>query len=158
MQKLLLGGLLTATMLGMLAPTQAAQTPVAAPAAAPAAASATPADPVTGEKLAKADSDANDWLMVNRTYDSNRYSPLNKITPDNVSGLKVAFAVPLGGLEPAAFGSRRARRHAAGQGRLPLRRRSLGHALQDRRDLRQERQRSCGCAIPASTRTRRSAS
>jgi alcohol dehydrogenase (cytochrome c) len=61
---------------------------------------------VTPARLSAAGSDAEagNWLMVHRTYDSNRFSPLTEITPDNVSGLKLAFAVPLGGLEPAGFG------------------------------------------------------
>jgi len=92
----------------MFAPAMAAQAPSANPAsAAPTAASpAMPADPVTPERLAKAGdtSEAGNWLLTNKTYDSNRYSTLNEITPDNVSGLKLAFALPLGGLEPSAFG------------------------------------------------------
>ena len=35
------------------------------------------------------------WLMNNRTYDSNRHSPLDEINKDNVKNLKLAFAVPL---------------------------------------------------------------
>jgi alcohol dehydrogenase (cytochrome c) len=60
----------------------------------------------TPERLAAAGSDAEagNWLMVHRTYDANRFSPLHDITPENVSGLKLAYAVPLGGTEPAGFG------------------------------------------------------
>lgn len=61
---------------------------------------------VTSEMLLNAGSkaEAGDWLMVNKTYDSNRYSPLTQITPANVSGMKLAFAVPMGGLEPTSSG------------------------------------------------------
>src|SRR5438105_12992234 len=37
------------------------------------------------------------WLMNHRTYDGQRYSPLARINKDNVKGLKLAYAVPLGG-------------------------------------------------------------
>jgi alcohol dehydrogenase (cytochrome c) len=103
-RKLLIGGLLTATLAGMMSPVFAAgaqQNAASTEAAATAA-----ADPVTPERLAASDkaAEAGNWLMVNKTYDSNRYSPLKDITPDNVSGLKLAFAVPLGGLEPNSGG------------------------------------------------------
>ena len=64
------------------------------------------ADEVTAERLLNANSeaDAGNWLTVHRTYDSNRYAPLKEITPENVGGLKLAFAVPLGGGEPSSFG------------------------------------------------------
>ncbi|WP_298493555.1 PQQ-binding-like beta-propeller repeat protein [uncultured Maritimibacter sp.] len=65
------------------------------------------ADPATPERLVNAgtDAEAANWLTVHRTYDSHRYSPLDEITPENASGLKLAFAVPLGGTEPSAFGA-----------------------------------------------------
>src|SRR5262249_13659522 len=37
------------------------------------------------------------WLMNHRTYDGQRYSPLDKISKTNVKNLKLAYAVPLGG-------------------------------------------------------------
>src|SRR5438046_3419664 len=37
------------------------------------------------------------WLMNHRTYDGQRFSPLARINKDNVKGLKLAYAVPLGG-------------------------------------------------------------
>jgi alcohol dehydrogenase (cytochrome c) len=37
------------------------------------------------------------WLMNHRTYDAQRYSPLDKINKGNVKGLKLAYAVALGG-------------------------------------------------------------
>ncbi len=64
------------------------------------AASAADGGPVTADRLANAGSEAEaaNWLMDNRTYDSNRYSPLTEITPANVSGMRMAFAVPLNGI------------------------------------------------------------
>src|SRR5437016_8916119 len=37
------------------------------------------------------------WLMNHRTYDGQRFSPLARITKDNIKNLKLAYAVPLGG-------------------------------------------------------------
>src|SRR2546423_1901572 len=37
------------------------------------------------------------WLMTHRDYGSQRYSPLDIINKDNVKGLRLAYAVPLGG-------------------------------------------------------------
>jgi len=104
-KKLLLGGLLTASVLGMMGTAIAAQAPTKTATDAAMAAPAT-SDPVTDERLANASSEkeAGNWLMVNKTYDSNRYSPLKEINAKNVAGLKLAFAVPLAGLEPSAFG------------------------------------------------------
>ena len=36
----------------------------------------------------------NDWLMYNRTYDAQRFSPLQQINKSNVSQLKLAWSVP----------------------------------------------------------------
>ncbi len=38
----------------------------------------------------------NDWLMFSRTYDNQRYSPLNQITTSNVSQLSLAWSRGLG--------------------------------------------------------------
>ncbi|MEP6962975.1 MAG: PQQ-binding-like beta-propeller repeat protein, partial [Acidobacteriota bacterium] len=38
----------------------------------------------------------NDWLMYSRTYDAQRYSPLNQITTGNVSQLRMAWTRGLG--------------------------------------------------------------
>jgi PQQ-dependent dehydrogenase (methanol/ethanol family) len=38
----------------------------------------------------------NDWLMYNRTYDAQRFSPLQQINKSNVSQLKLAWAVTEG--------------------------------------------------------------
>src|SRR5438046_1743441 len=37
------------------------------------------------------------WLMNHRTYDGQRFSPLDKINKANAKGLQLAYAVPLGG-------------------------------------------------------------
>jgi alcohol dehydrogenase (cytochrome c) len=37
------------------------------------------------------------WLMNHRTYDGQRFSPLARIDKGNVKGLKLAYAVPIGG-------------------------------------------------------------
>ncbi|MDR0808847.1 MAG: PQQ-binding-like beta-propeller repeat protein [Gemmobacter sp.] len=61
---------------------------------------------VTADRLLNAgtDAEAGNWLMVHKTYDSNRFSTLDQINAGNVSGLHLAFAVPLGGLEPNGGG------------------------------------------------------
>src|SRR5215468_2362797 len=61
-----------------------------------AAGSALAAD-VTPERLVNADKEPQNWLMNHRTYDGQRYSPLDRINKTNVKGLKLAYAVPLGG-------------------------------------------------------------
>ncbi len=50
----------------------------------------------TSDQLLKAGSDANNWLMVHRTYDSHRFSPLDQISTDNVKNLHLAYVVTLG--------------------------------------------------------------
>src|SRR4029077_380411 len=61
---------------------------VTAPAFAPAA-------EVTPQRLANPE--PQNWLMNHRTYDAQRFSPLDKITKDNVKNLKLAYSVALGG-------------------------------------------------------------
>lgn len=46
--------------------------------------------PVTQQMLENPD--PADWLMFSRTYDAQRYSPLDQITTDNVAGLTLAWA------------------------------------------------------------------
>ena len=64
------------------------------------------AEDVTAERLAAAgtEAEAGNWLSVHKDWAASRHSTLDEITADNVSGLKLAFAVPLGGTEPAGFG------------------------------------------------------
>src|SRR5258705_13968654 len=52
---------------------------------------------VTPERLLSPDKEPQNWLMNHRTYDGQRFSPLDKINKGNVKGLKLAYAVPLGG-------------------------------------------------------------
>jgi alcohol dehydrogenase (cytochrome c) len=55
---------------------------------------ATAAD-VTPQRLANPE--PQNWLMNHRTYDAQRFSPLERITKDNVKNLKLAYSVALGG-------------------------------------------------------------
>src|SRR5438132_9794844 len=50
---------------------------------------------VTPQRLANPE--PQNWLMNHRTYDGQRFSPLARINKDNVKGLRLAYAVPLGG-------------------------------------------------------------
>jgi alcohol dehydrogenase (cytochrome c) len=50
---------------------------------------------VTPERLANPE--PQNWLMNHRTYDGQRFSPLDKINKGNVKGLRLAYAVALGG-------------------------------------------------------------
>jgi alcohol dehydrogenase (cytochrome c) len=52
---------------------------------------------VTPERLANVDREPQNWLMNHRTYDAQRYSPLDKINKGNVKSLKIAYAVAIGG-------------------------------------------------------------
>ena len=52
---------------------------------------------VTPERLVNADKEPQNWLMNHRTYDAQRYSPLDKINKQNVKNLKLAFALAIGG-------------------------------------------------------------
>src|SRR3984957_3464404 len=56
-----------------------------------------PAAEVTPERLLNPDKEPQNWLMNHRTYDGQRFSPLDKINKGNVKDLKLAYAVPLGG-------------------------------------------------------------
>src|ERR1700716_1773627 len=44
-----------------------------------------------------ANPEPRNWLMNHRTYDGQRFSPLDRINKDNVKNLKLAYAVALGG-------------------------------------------------------------
>src|SRR5437899_10589530 len=52
---------------------------------------------VTAERLINADKEPHNWLMNHRTYDAQRYSPLDKINKSNGKSLKLAYAVAIGG-------------------------------------------------------------
>ncbi|MGH1419249.1 MAG: PQQ-dependent dehydrogenase, methanol/ethanol family [Hyphomicrobiaceae bacterium] len=51
---------------------------------------------VTDDRLLNAGKNTADWLIYGRTYDSQRYSPLDQINTSNVSKLKPAFVRSLG--------------------------------------------------------------
>ena len=86
---------------------------------------------VTAERLTNADKEPHNWLMNHRTYDAQRYSPLEKINKGNIKNLKLCLCRrhrrDLGQREPAGDPARR--------GRLSLRRRPMGRGLQNRRPL-----------------------
>ena len=52
---------------------------------------------VTPDRLVHADKEPQNWLMNHRTYDAQRYSPLDKVNKDNVKSLKLAYALAIGG-------------------------------------------------------------
>ena len=56
---------------------------------------------VTFERIVNADKEPQNWLTNHRTYNGQRYSPLDKINKVNVKGMKLAYAVALGGSAPA---------------------------------------------------------
>jgi hypothetical protein len=52
---------------------------------------------VTPERLINADREPQNWLMNHRTYNGQRFSPLARISRENVKSLKLAYAVPIAG-------------------------------------------------------------
>src|SRR5215475_15603429 len=52
---------------------------------------------VTAGRLANADKEPGNWLMNHRTYDAQRYSPLEKINKANIKDLKLVYALAIGG-------------------------------------------------------------
>ena len=86
---------------------------------------------VTPDRLINADQEPQNWLMNHRTYDGQRYSPLSRVNKDNVKGLKLAYAVPLGGTAGNEFNEATP---LAEDGFLYIVD-FLGRALQDRRHL-----------------------
>ena len=52
---------------------------------------------VTPERLLNVNTEPQNWLMNHRTYDGQRFSPLDRINASNVKALKLAYAVPLAG-------------------------------------------------------------
>src|SRR5258708_34364457 len=77
MRNLTIATLLTTTVLAMAGSTMAAD--------------------VTADRLNNADKEPQNWLMNHRTYDAQRYSPLDKVNKDNVKSLKLACALAIGG-------------------------------------------------------------
>src|SRR5438132_4604975 len=60
-------------------------------------AGSTMAAEVTSDRLINANNEPHNWLMNHRTYDAQRYSPLDKVNKDNIKSLKLAYAVAIGG-------------------------------------------------------------
>jgi alcohol dehydrogenase (cytochrome c) len=52
---------------------------------------------VTPDRLVNADREPQNWLMNHRTYDAQRFSPLDKINKSTIANLKLAYAVAIGG-------------------------------------------------------------
>jgi alcohol dehydrogenase (cytochrome c) len=61
------------------------------------AASPAVAAEVTAQRLIDADKEPQNWLMNHRTYDGQRFSPLDQINRSSVKNLKLAYAVAIGG-------------------------------------------------------------
>jgi len=55
---------------------------------------------VTSDRLIKADSEPQNWLMVHKDYTANRFSALDQINKGNARNLKVAFTLGLSGSAP----------------------------------------------------------
>ncbi|HLB79788.1 MAG TPA: PQQ-dependent dehydrogenase, methanol/ethanol family [Dongiaceae bacterium] len=55
------------------------------------------AGPVTADDLLDAQANAAEWLTYGRDYRNQRFSPLDRITPDNVGGLRPVWALSTGG-------------------------------------------------------------
>ena len=55
---------------------------------------------VTGERIVNADKEPQNWLTNNRDYTAQRFSPLDAINKDNVSGLHLLYSVALNNLVP----------------------------------------------------------
>jgi alcohol dehydrogenase (cytochrome c) len=51
---------------------------------------------VTPERLINANKEPHNWLMNHRTYDAQRFSPLDAINKGNIKGLRLSYAVALG--------------------------------------------------------------
>ena len=58
--------------------------------------------PVTEQRLLNAPFEPQNWLMVYGDYSNHRYSRLSQINRNNVAGMRMAFAVALGGMEKGA--------------------------------------------------------
>jgi len=69
--------------------------PAANNSAAPAAAKAVPGATVDGARIIAADSEPGSWLSTGRTYNEQRFSPLKKITAENVNKLGLAWTYKL---------------------------------------------------------------
>src|SRR5688500_12113776 len=59
--------------------------------------SAALAGPVTAEDLRNADANRAEWIFYGRDYGNQRFSPLDQITPENVTKLRPVWAFSTGG-------------------------------------------------------------
>jgi alcohol dehydrogenase (cytochrome c) len=57
------------------------------------------ADPVTQDRLQNVDKEPGNWLNHHRSYDGQRFTPLDQINRDTVKNLRVAWTLHLGGTE-----------------------------------------------------------
>jgi alcohol dehydrogenase (cytochrome c) len=57
------------------------------------------ADEVTQDRLLNADKEQGNWIQHHKDYTSHRFSTLKEINRDTVKNLKVAWTMPLGGIE-----------------------------------------------------------
>lgn len=55
--------------------------------------------PVSTERLLNADKEPENWITHHKNYQAHRYSSLNQITAANVSNLRVAWTMAIGGIE-----------------------------------------------------------
>lgn len=60
---------------------------------------------VTPERLLNASKEPANWLTHHGSYSAQRFSTLSQINRDTVKGLKVAFTMALGGIEPGGIWS-----------------------------------------------------
>jgi len=56
-------------------------------------------DAVTQDRLLNADKEEGNWIQHHKNYSAHRFSTLNQINRDAVKNLKVAWTLPLGGIE-----------------------------------------------------------
>ena len=54
---------------------------------------------VNKERLENAANEPQNWLLMNGDYGSNRYSRLTQINRDNVSNLRMVWALAIGGMQ-----------------------------------------------------------
>src|SRR4029079_16250808 len=93
-----LGPAVLAGAFSLAGPATAPQQPAASPAAEPIPAVLQKYEPVTAKRLENPE-DRN-WLMIRRTYDGWGYSPLDQITPANVSRLRPVWVFSTGEPKP----------------------------------------------------------
>lgn len=77
-------------------PAAGAQPPAPAPATVISVAPITANTDVSDQQRLAADQDQDNWLLYGRTYDNQRFSPLNQVTADNVSQLQPVAIVQTG--------------------------------------------------------------